>query len=149
MISDYLYREDRPVGSRRCICLIVVAGFLILSAGCSSSAEPEERRHIGPKVSVSHFLKNTTKYKGRLISLVLDVDEDIQKSRGQSLRDYLGKNVKFTTQAPSGERVNLVVSIPADLPLPDVGRSDTVFVTMLCTRGNLRGGNEAKLIDFP
>jgi hypothetical protein len=127
----------------------VIPGFLLLLAGCTSNPEHDERRHVGAKVNLSNFLKNTSEYKGRLVSLELQVDEEIDKNRGRTLKDFVGKNVKFTTVTKDGQSLNIAISIPADLEVPEAGKSERVFVTFVCTQGNLKQGNQAKVIDFP
>jgi hypothetical protein len=94
-------------------------------------------------------MNNTGTYKDKSISLLLKVDEAIDRSQGQSLRDYVGRDVKFTTTGPRGEQLNLVITIPEGLSVPNAGNSDEVVVTFVCTRGDLRQGNEARSIEAP
>lgn len=97
-------------------------------------------------MNIPHFIKSTPTYKGKIITLGLKVDEPIARDQGQSLRDFVGRPVKFATTAPTGEQLNLVINIPAGSSVPEVGHLDDVVVTFVCTRGNLREGNEAKAI---
>ena len=130
----------------RCVLSrILVLGLLAIVA-CSSPPSNGKPRRQGPKINIPHFIKHTAAYKGKTISLALKVDEAIAKDQGQSLRDFVGRNAKFMTTAPTGEPLNLVVSIPADMPVPEVGRGDDVVVTFVCKHGSLREGNEAKSI---
>jgi hypothetical protein len=135
----------RP-GRGRSVSLVL---GLIFLTGCSSHSGPGGTRHHhrGPKVNLADLLHNPAAYKGKSIMLVLQVDEDIDRGQGQSLRDYVGRDVKFTTVAAGGERLDLVITIPQGLSVPDVGRSEEVSVTFVCTRGDLRQGNEARLIE--
>jgi hypothetical protein len=115
--------------------------------GCSTPPSGEEAHHPGPKINIPDFIKNTAAYKGKSISLDLKVDEAIVPATGQSLRDYVGRDVKFRTVSPKGEVLNLVISIPAGLDVPDVGPSEEVSVRFVCTRGSLRQGNQAQSIE--
>jgi hypothetical protein len=128
----------------------VVPALLILClpflGGCRSRVEQEEPHHVGAKINIADFIKNTTAYKGKAIMLPLMVDEPMVPGQGQSLRNYLGRDVKFTTRGPKGERLDLFIKIPEGLSVPEVGNSGEVFVTFVCTRGMLRQGNEARAI---
>jgi hypothetical protein len=128
----------------------VVPALLVLClpllGGCQSRVEPEEPHHVGAKINIADFIQNTVAYKGKAIMLPLKVDEPTAPAQGQSLRNYLGRDVKFTTRGPKGERLDLVVKIPESLAVPEVGNSGEVFVTFVCTRGSLRQGNEARAI---
>jgi hypothetical protein len=126
-----------------------VSFALCVLCGCPSPPSHEEARHYGPKVNIRHFLQNTITYKGRLVTLTLKVDEAIDRGQGKSLRDYVGQEVKFTTTGPGGERLNVVIKIPEDVSVPELGQSAEVSITFLCTRGSLREGNEAKIIQRP
>lgn len=132
---------------------VVLAGVVfcsLLTGGCSASVSGRKaERHEGPKVNVADFLARTAAYKGKTITLGLKLDEPIARAKGQSLRDYLGRYVRFTGSGPKGERVNLVVKLPPDLAVPDVGNSDEVRVTFVCSQGDLRQGNVARSIVRP
>jgi hypothetical protein len=126
----------------------VILGYfwLALGVGCSPSHVNNEPRHYGPKINVSDFMNNTGAYKSRSITLSLKVDEPIDRQQGQSLRDFVGRDVRFMNLGPKGEQLNLVIKIPEGLSVPDVARSDEVSVTFLCSLGNLLRGNEAQII---
>lgn len=130
-----------------------VPALLLLSlavlGGCRSRAGQEEPHHVGAKINIADFIRNTAAYKGKALMLPLRVDEPIAPGPGQSLRSYAGRDVKFTTVGPKGERLDLVIRIPEGLPVPEVGTSAEVFVTFVCTRGSLRQGNEARAIEIP
>lgn len=81
--------------------------------------------------------------------LPLRVDEPIARAQGQSLRSCVGREVRFAAVGPDGERLNLAIRIPDGLPVPEVGNSDVVLVTFVCTRGSLQQGNEARAIQNP
>jgi hypothetical protein len=133
-------------------CRVVPIGVvfcLLLLGGCSPSVSGNRQRHEGPKVNLSDFIRNTAAYKGKTITLGLRIDEPIASNSGQSLRDFVGRYVKFSATGPKGERLSLVVKIPANLTVPEVGSSDEVRVTFICTRGDLRQGNEARSIEKP
>jgi len=136
------------MGSRRMV-LVLFVPFLLFPVSCSSPLSLERERRRGAKVNLADFINNTTAYKGKAIMLDLKVDEPIVPSQGKSLQDYIGRDVKFTAVGPKGERLNLVITIPAGLAVPAVGQSDEVSVTFVCTRGNLRQGNEARAVESP
>src|SRR5258708_1851969 len=129
------------------------SAFLVLAlllGGCSRPpSHRDEPPHRGPKVNIPDFIANTAAYKGKSITLGLKVDEAIDQSQGQSLRNYVGRNVKFTAVGPKGEPLNLVITIPDGLSVPDAARSDDVLVTFVCTRGSLQQGNVSKSIERP
>jgi hypothetical protein len=126
---------------------VVIALCLACLAGCPSRPSHDEPRHYGPKVNVRHFMQNTAAYKGRIITLALKVDEVIDRGQGKSLRDYVGRDVKFTTTGAGGERLNIVIKIPEGVSIPEVGQSEELSITFLCTRGMLREGNEARIVE--
>ena len=136
------------MGRRRVLfCSIVL--WIALCGGCSSPSGPvEKERHAGAKINIGDFIANSAAYKGKIISLTLKVDEPGVKNRGQSLREYAGRDAKFTTTGPKGERLNLVITLPKDVSVPE-GSSDEFLVRFVCTRGNLRQGNEARSIESP
>ncbi len=123
---------------------------LLLTGGCSRSiSDRGTEHHEGPKVNVSDFLGNTAAYKGKAITLVLKIDESPTRSDGQSQQGYAGRDVKFAVIGPKGERGNVIVTIPQELSVPDVGSSDELRVTFVCASGNLRQGNVARSISRP
>jgi hypothetical protein len=127
-----------------------VALCLLGVAGCTDPRPVrDEPRHYGAKINVRDFVQHTAKYKGRILTLALKVDEAIDPARGQSLRDYIGRDVKFKATGTKGERLNVVVRIPDGVSAPEVGQGDEVSLTFLCSRGSLRQGNEAKIIERP
>jgi len=140
-----------PMGVHRAV-LVLLVPCLLLVGGCSSrpAGETERHRH-GAKVNVLDFMKNTSTYKGKSITLELKVNEHNEhsfRSQGRSLRDYVGKDLEFTTLGPKVEQLKLVITIPQGVSISD-DTSDEVFVTFLCTRGDLRRGNQARIIEKP
>ncbi|HEV3258679.1 MAG TPA: hypothetical protein VG013_17520 [Gemmataceae bacterium] len=136
------------MGPRR-LGFVLLVPWLCLLGACSSPARIDEPHHVGPTINIADFIKNTAAYNGKSITLRLTVEEDMARSRGHSLRDYVGRDVKFTKRGPKGELLNLVITIPKGLSVPEAGNSDEVFVTFVCTRGSLRQGNEARSIETP
>jgi hypothetical protein len=130
----------------RVVPALLVVGFLLLG-GCRSRVEQGEPHHVGAKINIPDFMQNTAVYRGKAMMLPVKVGEPI--AQGQSLRDYLGRDVRFNIHGPKGERLDLVIKIPEGLSVPEVGTGDEVFVTFVCTRGNLREGNEARTIQTP
>ena len=122
--------------------------FLPLLGGCKRAGQ-DEPHHVGAKVNISDFIRNTAAYRGKALMLSLRVDEPIARAQGQSLRNYVGRDVRFTTVGPSGEQLDLAVRIPDGLHVPEVGNSDEVLVTFVCTRGSLHDGNWARAIQSP
>jgi hypothetical protein len=117
--------------------------------GCADHPSRDKPRHYGPKVNIRDFMQNTVRYKGRIITLTVKVDEPIDRGQSHSLRDCVGRDVNFTATGSQGERLNVVIKIPEGVTVPDVGQSDEVSITFICTRGMLRQGNEAKVIERP
>jgi hypothetical protein len=134
----------------RRVALAGAVFFSFLLGGCSGPVSNRKtERHEGPKVNVADFVSRPSAYKGKTITLGLRVDEPIARDKGQALRDYVGRYVRFTGSGPKGERFILVVKIPPDLEVPDVANSDEVRVTFVCTQGDLRQGNLARSITKP
>jgi hypothetical protein len=123
----------------------VVAILLLLGTGCTKTGPVEVPHHRGPKINIPHFIKNTSTYKGKSITLDVIIDEAIPP--GKSLNDYRGRDVKMSAIGPKGEKLLLVITIPKGLAVPDVGPAEEISCTFLCTRGNLQQGNEATLIE--
>jgi hypothetical protein len=126
------------MASRHALFLLVFIG------GCSSTPGGDDPHHRGPKINIPHFIKNTATYKGKTITLDVIIEEAM--SQGQSLRDYVGRDVKVAAIGPKGQREPFVITIPQGLAVPEIGQADEVSVTFVCTCGNLRQGNEARLI---
>jgi len=127
----------------RCVLSRILVLALLAIVACSSPPSTGKPRRQGPKINIAHFIKNTPTYKGKTITLGLKVDEAIAKAEGQSLRDFVGRPVKFMTTSPTGQQLNLVITIPAGMSVPEAGHLEDVVVTFVCRRGNLRDGNEA------
>jgi hypothetical protein len=143
----FCLRMHKASGTRRTQAASRLAVFfsLLLIGGCSSTPAGEDPHHRGPKINLSHFVKNTATYKGKAITLDVVIDEAIPQ--GQSLQNYVGRDVKVAALGPKGEREPFVITIPQGLAVPDVGHADEVSVTFVCTRGSLRQGNEARLVE--
>jgi hypothetical protein len=119
--------------------------LFFIAGGCTPSPKHDVPRHYGPRVSVSDFVKNTAKYKGKAITVDVRIDE--RMPNGQSLRDYAGRDVRVAAKGPKGEQLSFILTIPPGLAVPDAVYSEDVRVALVCTRGSLREGNEAKLIE--
>jgi hypothetical protein len=130
-----------------------LARIVLLSLACSGCTAPtneEEVHHVGPRVNLGHFITNTATYKGKAITLRLHVaDPVLIRGPGPSLRDQVGRDVPFSATAPSGKTLNLLIALPESLAAPEVGKGDEVYVTFVCTRGDLRQGNVARAIELP
>jgi hypothetical protein len=124
-------------------CILSV--LLLLGAGCSKPGNVEVPHHRGPKINIPHFIKSTSAYKGKTITLDVVIDEPIPPSK--LLRDYRGRDVRVSATGPKGEKLILVIRIPKEIAIPVVGRADEVSVTFVCTQGKLSQGNEATLIE--
>ena len=125
----------------------LATAFCLLVGGCSSSSNQEKPHSRAPKVNIPDFIKKPAAYKGKSITLALKVDRTAGQGQGQSFRDYVGRDVKFIAFGPKGERLSIVVSIPAGLAIPDLDSSEEVIVRFVCSGGNLRQGNVAKSIE--
>jgi hypothetical protein len=133
----------------RGFCLVAII-CPIFMAGCTPRASHyDEPRHYGPKINLQDFMRNTAKYKGRLITLALRIDESPDRVQGKTLRDYIGREVAFATAGNQGERLRIVITIPASVSVPEAGQAETFSITFLCSRGMLQQGNEAKIIENP
>ena len=109
-----------------------------------SSAKKADEIKAG-SVDTADLLKNPSKYKGQTITLTLLVDEPI-KNKG-SLKDYVGKDVKFAALTKNRQRLEIKITIPDGLEVPKAGYGDVVKVTFVCKDGSLQKGNEAKSIE--
>jgi hypothetical protein len=141
-----IWGRGNVLAAGRVIPVFLVVGLLLL-CGCKSRVEQDEPHHVGAKINIPDFIQHTAAYRGKAIMLPLKVEEPI--AQGQSLRNYLGRDVLFATLGPKGERLDLVIRIPETLSVPEVGAADEVFVTFVCTQGSLRRGNEARTIQAP
>jgi hypothetical protein len=122
---------------------IVAVGILVLVVGCGKQASLF-------KVSITDLIDKTASYKGQTITLNLVVgDSNLLPSKGKSLRDYVGQNVKLFAFGEKGARLEIVIAIPEGLTVPNVGYGDYLNVTFVCKNGSLRDGNEAKSIERP
>jgi len=132
---------------------VVVAVIVSGRLGVRAPAPPPEQQTPAPpaeqQMNIADFIDNTANYKGEYITLNLTVMEPIFADKGHSLRDFAGRDVRFYTRAPNGGRLNIVLSLPAGLPVPNVGYLDRVEVTFVCKDGSLRSGNEARSIVRP
>jgi hypothetical protein len=133
----------RPVREFAAICFLCVAG-------CTSRpSHHEEPRHYGPKINIEDFMRNTANYKGRIITLAVKVDTANDRGQRNSLRDYIGQDVAFVSTGPQGGRLRVVIRIPEGISLPEIESSQEVSITFICTRGMLKQGNEAKIVEKP
>jgi hypothetical protein len=117
----------------------------VLAGGCTPSPNRDVPRHYGPRVSVSDFVKNTARYKGKAVTVDVRIDERL--AGGKSLRDYVDRNIRVAATGPKGEHLTFVITIPPGLSVPEAGYSDDVRIAFVCTRGSLREGNEARFIE--
>jgi hypothetical protein len=120
----------------------------ILVWGCTSTTPAKKAHHHGAKINISDFMNHTAAYKGKTITLILKIDES--STAGKASQPEKGtREVKFTTVGPKGEHLNLVIGVPEEVSVPEVGPSDDVVVTFVCTQGSLRQGNHAKAVQIP
>jgi hypothetical protein len=132
---------------RRTAAVNAVLG-LILAGGCSPPTPTiETHRHTGADVNIGDLVSHTAAYKGKTMTLLVKVNESIARGQGKTLRDFTGRDVKFTAQGTKGERADLVIRIPRGLDIPEAYQSHQLRVTFICAKGNLRDGNEAKRIE--
>ena len=129
--------------------MLLALALPVAIGGCTASAPTRKQHRRGPKVNLVHFIDHTNSYKGRTLQLILKPAEPIDRTRGESLRNYLGRDVKFTTPVPGRAPLTVVVAIPKGLSVPEVGSADDVCVTFVCERGALTEGNKAKEIETP
>ena len=129
--------------------VLLVLAMAPALGGCTASHPGGKQHRRGPKVNLAHFIDHTDTYKGRTIQLIMKAAEPIDRARGESLRNYAGRDVKFTTPVPGRRPLNVVVTIPPGLPVPEVAGTEDVCVTFVCERGVLSDGNTAKAIETP
>jgi hypothetical protein len=128
------------------IISIFLCCFLV--AGCTSSATTRKVHHHGAKINIADFIHHTAAYKGKTITLILKLDHS--SAAGKILRtDDGGRELKFTTVGPKGEQLNLIITIPQEMSLPNEDPSGDLMVTFVCSQGSLRQGNHAKAIQIP
>ncbi len=98
---------------------------------------------------INDFIDNTEKFSGKTITILLFVGSHILKDEGHSLRDFVGSNVKFFAYGSKMGFLDIVISIPHSLSVPNAGYSDQMRVTFICREGSLRKGNQAVSIERP
>jgi hypothetical protein len=138
---------SRSIGmSQRRVIYVFLAMCFLPILGCTLST-PARKVHLhGARINISDFINHTAAYKGKTITLILKLDQSSSKT---SQTDNGGREFKFTTLGPKGEHLNIIITVPQDVSLPDVGPSDDVMVTFVCSQGSLRQGNHAKAVQIP
>ena len=122
--------------------LAVTLIMILFFVSCSSSGS-------GEKLNIVDFIDNTQNYKGLTITMGLNIGSHIFKNRGDSLRNYIGKNVKFCTFGPNNARLDISIKIPNGMQVPNAVYLDTLIVKFNCNDGSLLHGNEAISIERP
>jgi hypothetical protein len=135
------------MSQRRVISVFLAMCFLPI-LGCTAAAPARKVHHHGAKINISDFINHTVAYKGKTITLILKMDQTSVPSQA-SPRDRAGQEVQFTTVGPKGEHLKLMITIPEEVSVPEVGPSDDVMVTFVCSQGSLRQGNQAKAVQIP
>ena len=107
-------------------------------------AKSVEKANTGT-IDIGEFNSNTSKYKSKTVTLMLLVAE--QSNVKGTLKDYVGKDVKFAAVSKSGQRNEVKIMIPEGIDVPKAGFGDIVKVTFLCKDGSTQHGNEAKTIE--
>jgi hypothetical protein len=120
---------------------------LLLTGGCTARSPSQNPHRKGPKVNIAHLIRNPGAYKGKTITLGLMVDEGIAPGKIKSLRQHANQDVKFTAKNAAGESFLLVIWVPDTISIPEAATGDEVVVTFVCSRGDLRQGNEARAIE--
>lgn len=118
-------------------------------AAAAAAIDQGSQVQEGTSFDWADFIDNTGNYKGKTITLTLRVNSSVFADEGRSLRNLIGRNVELYGFGPNSERLDVIVSIPSDLSVPNVAFAESVVVTFLCKEGNLRRGNEAKAIKRP
>jgi hypothetical protein len=132
---------------RYALFILTLLFCLLLGVGCSSHQGDSNPVRKGAKANLTHFFQQPFSYRGKILTLSLKVEEDIDREQNQSLRQYTNRYVKFRAEAKKGEPHHLMIRIPQNIPIPDAAKGDEVVVTFLCSRGNLEQGNEATAIE--
>ena len=143
------YRPNGIVIGRRQITAGVALALLV-TIGCSPQPpHRDEARHYGPKINVQDFIKNSAKYKGKIITLNLKVDDVTEHNQGKALRDFSGRAVHFVGVEVQGKPLKMIIKIPDSVTVPDCASSEEISITFVCQSGLLIEGNEAKIIEKP
>ena len=116
----------------------------------NDSRQQQIKKRNQTQFDIVDFIDNTMKYKGKQLTIPVIVEEPIFRDDGRSLRDCIGRTVKFYSFGPNTDtRLDIVILLPRDLSVPNACYGDEVKVTFVCKEGNLQIGNEAKAIVRP
>ena len=129
--------------------LMFVALFPVLSS-CSAD-DSASYTSIVKQFNFADFADNTEKYRGKVLKMGLFVtDAGLFKRRSQhSLREYVGKTVKLSNHGEDKVMLDILITIPSGLSVPNAMWGDDVIVEFRCVDGSLRSGNEAISIERP
>ena len=143
-------RSRRPGWAGRRAWVLLAAAASVLHGGCGSENKPiGEPHHVGGKVNTADLSKNPAAYRGKALTLKLQVAEPLDAAKGETLQSCVGKVAKFTCDGTGGVRFEILIRLPDGLKVPAVGLGSDVFVNFVCTRGRLREGNDARAVDLP
>ncbi len=122
-----------------------------LQDAAAASLQPGSQGKAKEKpVDIADFIDNTPKYKGKTITMQLHIDDGIDASAGQSLRNFVGRTVRFYGfGVTSNTQLKIAIEIPSGLSVPQVAYADEVRVTFVCSGGSLLVGNVAQSITRP
>jgi hypothetical protein len=124
---------------------LLILSLSIALAGCTYAPSTHKPPRQGPKVNLLDLMHNTSAYKGKTMQFVLTVDEP----PGRTVREYVGRDLHLTAEAPGKERLHLTVTIPRGLAVPEVAAGAKVNVRFVCTRGEMQAGNVVRWMDLP
>ena len=113
--------------------------------GCMSSTTTTKKvHHHGAKINTADFIKHSMAYKGKTITLILRMDPASAKTPASGQR---GRDLTFTKA--DADNLSIVITMPEEISIPQVGPSDDLMVTFVCGQGSLRQGNIAKAVQIP
>lgn len=97
---------------------------------------------------LAEFIDYPERFKGKTIQARLDIEEPIFGDKGDSLRNYAGKDVRFFAIGDKLERLNVTIRMP-DKGLPNAVFPNPLLITFRCKEGRLDTGNEALQVARP
>lgn len=130
------------MGQARVVSLLICCLPLL---GCmSSTATTKKVHHHGAKINTADFIKHSMAYKGKTITLILRMDPASAKPPASRQR---GRDLTFTKA--DADNLSIVITVPEEVSIPQVGPSDDLMVTFVCGQGSLRQGNIARVVQIP
>src|SRR5688500_19009068 len=83
----------------------------------TDAAEPADKRPV-LSVNPTDFVDHTEKYRGKVVTLPLMVRSTSIIGPGRSIRDLAGGSARFLGQTDDGNRLDMLIELPAGLDIP-------------------------------